>query len=368
MTVKPLNVLALMSGTSIESIKYAFILTDGIDIYQTYLSGAMPVSEFLRMKIALVSGKDINNPDDKVLIDAVEQDMTASMIDVLREVMAVSAPKVDLIGIEGPTIAHDVSKKYTYQLGKGQKIFEEFHIPVVSHFHNADILHGGQGAPIGAVYYQGLSAELEKPALFINIGGNSGLTYVGALGEIVAFECAAGNAMLNDFMKKHAHIAMDYNGKCAASGVADEKIVDSLMRHEFFKKLPPKVLGHNAFADKTEHFEGLSLADGAATITAFIAQGIAQSVRDLLPDKPQTVVICGGGAQNPTLVHLIKQKLKEQNMSAAVFDTDVQPDDASCVAFLAARRWYQLPITFPSTTGVSAPLTGGKIYSEESLK
>ena len=366
MIMKPLNVLALVSGTSFESIKYAFILTDGVDIYQTYLSGAVPISEFLRTKIRLILDKDINNVDDKVLIDAVENDMTASMIDILHEIIERVAQKVDLIGIEGPTIAHDVHKKYTYQLGKGRRIFEEFQIPVVSHFHNTDISNGGQGAPISAAYYHALANSIETPALFINIGSVTSLTYIGTLGEMISFDCGVGNAMLNDFMKKHAHVAMDYNGKCAALGVADEKIVGGLMRHDFFKKMPPKALDRNAFADKIEHFEGLSLENGAATITAFIAESIAQSVNTLLPEKPQTTIICGGGASNPTLVRMLKQKLKLQDITT--FDTDIRPDDAVCIAFLAARRFYGLPITFPSTTGVSAPLTGGKIYDKDSMK
>lgn len=366
MIMKPLNVLALISGTSFESIKYAFILTDGVDIYQTYLSGAIPISEFLRTKIRLILDKDIHYADDKVLIDAVENDVTVSMIDILREIIGRVAQKVDLIGIEGPTIAHNVQKKYTYQLGKGRRIFEEFQIPVISHFHNADISNGGQGAPINASYYHALANSIEKPALFINIGNNTSLTYIGNLGEMISFDCGPGNAMLNDFMKKHAHLAMDYNGKCAALGVADEKIVAGLMRHEFFKKTPPKALDRNAFAEKIEHFEGLNLENGAATITAFIAESIAQSVVSLLPEKPQTTVICGGGASNPTFVRLLKQKLKLQNI--ANFDIDIRPDDAACIAFLAARRFYGLPITFPTTTGVSAPLTGGKIYDKESIK
>ena len=193
MIMKPLNVLALMSGTSFESIKYAFMLTDGVDIYQTFFSGAMPISEFLRTKIELILGKDINNADDKVLIDAVENDMTTSMVDVLREIMASVPQKIDLIGVEGPTIAHEVQKKYTYQLGKGRQIFEEFHIPVVSHFHNADISNGGQGAPIGATYFQALTIDIDKPVLFINIGSNTSLTYIGALGEMLSFDCGPGN-------------------------------------------------------------------------------------------------------------------------------------------------------------------------------
>ena len=365
MTIKPLNVLALMSGTSFESIKYACILTDGVDIYKTFLTGSMPISEFLRTKIFLVTGKNSTNADDKVLIDAVDNDVTDFMIDMIREITASIPVKVDLLGIEGPTITHDASKKYTYQLGKGMKFFQEFNIPVVSHFHNADLVNGGQGAPIGATYYQALATDMKKPIVFINIGGITSLTYVGNYGDMLSFDCGPGNALLNDFMKKHANIAMDYNGKCAACGTVNEKIVAGLMEHAFFKKQPPKALDRNTFTDKAEHFEGLSLQDGAATIVAFIDESIVQSILNLCPEKPENIVICGGGALNPTLVRAVKQKLKSENMTEVASADEIKPDDASCIAFLAARRIYNLPITFPSTTGVSAPLIGGKIYDKE---
>lgn len=365
MMIKPLNVLALMSGTSIESLKYALVSTDGVDIYQTYLSSQMPMPEFLRSKISLILGKNINVADDKILIDSVDTDVTHLMEDIIREIIASSPQKVDLIAIEGPTITHNVAEKYTYQLGKGREIFEQFQIPTVTHFHNADLSNGGQGSPITATYYHALAANLEKPALFINIGGVSSLTYIGELGEMVAFDCGPGNAMLNDFMKKHAHIAMDYNGQMAATGTPNLKIVSGLMRHEFFEKMPPKSLDRNAFKDKEEHFEGLSVADGAATIVDFIAESIYHSVITMLPQKPLTSLICGGGSLNPTLVRAIKQKLKKEDILAVASHDDVKADDAAAIAFLAARRFYNLPITFPSTTGVHAPLIGGKLYLKD---
>ena len=367
MTIKPLNVLSLKSGTSFENIKYAYILTDGVDIYKTFLTGQIPLSEFLRTKIALIVGKDSRNTDDKVLIDAVENDVTSFMVDVLRELISSSAQKADLIGIEGPTIAHNIEEKYTYQLGKGRKIFETFQIPVVSHFHNADLINGGQGNPIGATYYQALATNLEKPALFINIGGVTSLTYIGAFGDMLSFDCGPGNGILNEFMQKHAGIAMDYNGQSAACGTANEKIVNGLMRAEFFEKKPPKALNRDFFADKMEHFEGLSVQDGAATIVAFIAESIAVSVSTICADMPRTIFICGEGAFNPTLVRSIKQKLKQQGLTAQTTHDDIKPDDAACIAFLAARRLYNLPVTFPSTTGVSAPVTGGKIYDKDNI-
>ena len=368
MMIKPLNVLALMSGTSIDAIKYALISTDGVDIYHEYLIGNIPIPEFLRSKIELISGKNINQPDDKVLIETVENDVTNMMCDIIREISSSNAQNIDLIGIEGPTIAHDAKALYTYQLGKGQVIFDEFKIPVVSHFHNADVANGGQGAPLTATYYHALAQHLEKPALFINIGGVSSLTYIGNFGEMIAFDCGPGNAILNHFMKKHAHVAMDYNGQRAALGQVHTKIVNSLMKHDFFEKLPPKALDRNAFKDKEEHFEGLSIEDGAATIVDFIAGSIQKAVQTFLPAKPESAMICGGGALNPTLVRSLKQKLKVDGINAFVLHDEIKPNDASAFAFLAARRFYNLPITFPSTTGVSAPMTGGKLYDKEEIK
>ena len=36
--------------------------------------------------------------------------------------------------------------------------------------------------------------------------------------------------------------------------------------------------------------------------------------------------------------------------------------ESELIAYLSARSIYNLPITFPSTTGVSKPSSGGKLY------
>ncbi len=363
--IKPLNVLALMIGSSVESLKYSFISTDGVDIYQTYKTGVLPLPTLLKTKIRLVMGKNIQDPNDKFLIKTVESDVTAYLKNTLDELLKDLEQKPDLIGLEGPNIALDYKAQYTYQLGKGKQIFEAFHIPVVSHLHNADILNGGKGNPISTTYYNALALKMEKPVLFIHIGGISSLHGIGPLGQMIAFDCGPGNALLNDFMEKHAKLSMDYNGKAAANGTPDIKIVESLMHHHFFEKKPPKSLDRNYFQDKAEHFEGLSIEDGAATITLLIATAIADAAHRFLPVLPCLSFVCGSGAENPTLVHFIKQALKEYHIPLSSLDESLHIDDASACAFLSARRFYQLPITFPSTTGVAAPITGGKIYFGE---
>lgn len=362
--IKPIKVLGLKIGTSIANLKYAFISTDGIDIYQTYQTGVLTLPPLLKTKIHLVLGKDIQSPDDKLLIETVENDVTAYFKETLSYILPLLVEKPDLIGIEGPNIAIDAKKCYTYQLGKAKQLFDLFKIPVVSHFHNADLLNGGRGSPITTTYYNALALRLEKPALFIHIGGVSALHGIGPLGQMISFDCAPGNALLNDFTEKHARLAMDYNGKLAATGCPDLKIIDTLMRHPFFSKCPPKSIDRNFFQDKSEHFEGLGLEDGAATITLFIATAIARAAHDFLPTLPRLSYVCGSGAENPTLVHMLKNTLKEYNIPLNN-TKDLNINDASAIAFLSARRYYSLPITFPATTGVSAPITGGKIYNGE---
>ena len=117
------------------------------------------------------------------------------------------------------------------------------------------------------------------------------------------------------------------------------------------------------FADKAEHLEGLSLEDGAATATAFVAEAICYSICLYLPEIPKKVVICGKGAANPTLVRFIRQRLPEIEVTLSKEDGIPQETlNAEVCAFLCARTIYALPITFPTTTGVPVPMSGGEIY------
>lgn len=364
MIIKPLNVLALNCPLSFDRFELACIKTDGVDIFDVISISEHSLPPFLRVKLDLIDGKKITDPDDKVLIDMVENDITNTMVDTLQNALKTLPLTPDLIGLEGPTICHNPMEKYTYQLGKGQKIFEALNIPVMSHFHNADILNGGLGNPLFATYYHALVGSCKKPTLVIDIGFVTTLVYIGELGEILSFEATVGTKMLGDFMKKHAGISTDYAGKCAACGTADAKIVQNLMRHSFFDLQAPKQIPLNLFKDKQEHFEGLTVEDGAATITAFIAESTTKAVCTLLPSKPAQTLICGDGAKNPTLVRLLKQNLKQNAIDAQVSDSACQKNDAAGIAFLAARCYYHLPITFPKTTGVSTPMTGGKLYHD----
>lgn len=366
MTIKPLKILGLMSGTSLDGIKAAIVLTDGIDVYETLFTRRFAFDECLRFNIRSVLGKKSTIPEDKALIDDVEEQMSEFLCSVISEIKKETGMEFDAIGLEGPTICNEPDNHYTYQLGKGKIIAQKFSTDVVTHFHNADILNGGLGFPIAATYYNSLAQNLGKPIAFINIGGTTNITWIGHFGEIISFDCGPGNALIDDWMAKHGGVLMDYNGKNAAMGNVHQKIVNTLLKHEFFAKYPPKTLDRNEFKDKIEHLEGLSLEDGAATVTDFVAEAIAYSLAFYLPEVPAQAVICGGGAKNPTLLRFLRNRLKSMNIAfMPENELDIEINDASAIAFLAARRLYSLPITFPSTTGIASAMTGGEIYNKE---
>ncbi len=366
MTIKPLNILGLMSGTSLDGIKAALISTDGVDIYETTFTRRYVFDEHLRFKIRAILGKKSTIEQEKILIDTVEYDFTEFLCNIISEIKSETGVEINAIGLEGPTICNEPDNHYTYQLGKGRIIATNTGIDVVTHFHNADILNGGLGYPIATTYYNSLAQNLGKPIAFINIGGTTNITWIGHFGEMISFDCGPGNALIDDWMLKHGGVLMDYNGKSAAMGNVDHKIVNTMLKHDFFAKYPPKTLDRNEFNNKTEHLEGLSLEDGAATVTDFVAEAIAYSLAFYLPEVPAQTVICGGGTKNPTLLRFLRNKLKSMNIATLPEnELDVEINDASAIAFLAARRIYSLPITFPTTTGIASAMTGGEIYKKE---
>ena len=369
--IKTMRAVGLMSGTSLDGVDIAVIKTDGVDVYEFGRAYTVPYEDELRESIRSVLGMKPDSPEHASRIKLVENSLTAFHAMVVNEFLEGESEPVDVIGFHGHTIHHEPENHYTCQIGDGQMLADLTGIKVVSQFRTADVRAGGQGAPLVPVYHAALCAEMEKPvgklilkiaAVAGYIGGVSNLTWIGANGEMLAFDTGPGNAPVNDWVFRHAGMHMDYNGKLAISGKVNEHILSSLMKHKYFAMYPPKSIDRNIFNEKLEHLEGLSLEDGAATATAFAAEAIAYSISFFLPEPPKSLIICGGGANNPTLVRFIRSRLPEIEVKTSR-DVGWNCDaiEAQAFAYLAVRRLGGMPITFPSTTGVPEPLPGGEI-------
>lgn len=360
-TLHARRVLGLISGSSLDGINAAVISTDGIDVFDFGPILDIPYDDELREKLRYFH-KNYKNatPEEKQILEA---ELTRVHAAVVNDIINSYDEKIDLIGFHGHTIAHNPAEHFIYHLGDAQSLANTTGIKTVSRFRQADILSGGQGAPLSAVYHQALSADIEKPVAFVDIGGLASITWIGSNGELTAFDAGPGNIAINDWVFKHAGQHMDYNGQLAAMGNVQMPIINQLMRHKFIAKHPPKAADKDTFKDKLEHLEGLSLEDGAATATSFVAEVIAYSMALYLPEQPKTLIVCGGGAKNPTLVRFIRQRYKNTEVkTASEMGWDASAIEAQAFAYLAVRRVNLMPATYPFTTGVSMPCICGEVF------
>jgi anhydro-N-acetylmuramic acid kinase len=268
---------------------------------------------------------------------------------------------IDIVGFHGQTVLHRPEKRLTVQIGDAAALAKAIHIPVMHDFRAADVAAGGQGAPFVPVYHRALAQALERegPIAVVNIGGVSNITYIDGSDTLIACDTGPGNALLDDHMFRTMNLPIDCEGRFAAQGRADEKWVARALELPFFSRRPPKSLDRNDFASLK--LGDMPPADGAATLTAFTAASIARIV-PLLPKRPKDWIVCGGGARNHTLMRMLRERVAPANVQAAeTLGWASDAIEAQAFGFLAARGLKGLPLSYPATTGVPMPMTGGII-------
>jgi anhydro-N-acetylmuramic acid kinase len=356
-----LKVLGLASGSSLDGINAAILTTDGVDVFETGKSFDIPYDDNLREALRHMQKHFMAMNDDEKL--RIEKSLTDFHIGAAREIIG-DYDGIQLIAWSGHIICHKPNEHILYQIGDCQSMADELGLRVVGKFRQADILAGGQGAPLAAIYHAALTQHEPKPLVLVDIGGVCAVTFIGYNGELTAFDAGIGNAALNEWVNRHGGMQMDYNGRLGIMGKVHEDVLSSMLKHKFLKQTPPKATDIGQFQDKLEHLEGLSLEDGAATATAFVAEEIARAVYDFTPMFPVKVIVCGGGAKNPTLLRFLKQKLKDTEIcTAEECGFDSLGLEAQSFAFLAMRRLNQMPTSYPSTTGAVQEVIGGEIFT-----
>jgi anhydro-N-acetylmuramic acid kinase len=226
-------------------------------------------------------------------------------------------------------------------------------------------VHGGQGAPLIPVYHAalatGLPAELRsgRPVVFVNIGGISNLTFVGTEGNIVAYDSGPGNTLIDQWVEAHAGIPYDQGGMIASEGRVLTGLAERYLANPFFSGTKRRSLDRNDFSPPAG--ADASLEDGARTLAHVTAAAILKSARHL-PERPGTYIICGGGRLNRIIMRdLADQAAINQASVVSAEEAGLDGDamEAEAWAYLAVRSLEGLPLTFPGTTGVTKPVTGG---------
>lgn len=360
-----LKAIGLMSGTSLDGVDVALIETDGERIgafgptgYRAYSDGER---DLLRQALADAASVTKREARPGVLADA-ERLVTRAHAEAVENFLRTNnLPRdaIDVVGFHGQTVLHRPEQKLTMQIGDGPALAKTLGVQVVFDLRAADVAAGGQGAPLVPVYHSALVRMLgrSEPTVVVNIGGVANITYID--GEtLIACDTGPGNALLDDFMLRRTGEAVDRDGRTAAKGRADGVWIAKALNRPFFKGPPPKSLDRNDFAALTVD-DVMSTEDGAATLTAFTAASIAM-IAPMLPRVPTNWIVVGGGASNPTLVQLLGERLAPAAVTRGS-DLGWSGDaiEAQAFAYMAVRSLRGLPLTFPGTTGVAAPLMGG---------
>ena len=365
-TLRKLKAIGLMSGTSIDGVDAALVETDGVDIFANNFSLSRHYNDTLKNAIRSLLGE--KGTVDRERVRKIEVLLTMFHIQAVKDLLIEADEKIeniDVIGFHGHTIFHNPAYHITRQIGDATIMANELNVPVVSRFRNVDVKAGGEGAPLEPAYLMAISENMPKPLGMINIGGVANITIIGENGEMLAFHTGPGNALIDDWMRKRQGVEMDFDGLFAAKGTPNEKIIANLLKDDFFSKKPPKSLDRDYFFYALNNVDGLSVYDGAATLTAFTAAAIADGVKNYLPVKPLKWIVYGGGANNPSMIRYLRNYLQAPVENSNQIGWNGNTLEAQSFAFLAVRSLFGLALTFPNTTGVAEPSSGGKVFYPE---
>ena len=365
-----MRVLGFMTGTSLDAVDMAVLETDGEAILGFGPAGERKLSQATRAVVeaatreALLWGWEDTRP--AVFTEAARAIADEHLV-AARSFLAehgLSAADFALAGFHGQTVLHQPANATravgrTVQLGDAQRVADGLGIPVAHDFRSDDVAAGGQGAPLAPVYHEALVrwSKLDLPVAVLNLGGVGNVTLIGE-GPLEAFDTGPANGMIDLFVQARTGARCDVNGALAQVGRVDQAILAAYLDHPYFRRTGAKSLDRFDFSLDT--VGGLSLEDGAATLTAFAAETVAIGLRSCR-EAPRRVIVCGGGRHNPVLMAEISRRSAIAVAATESVGWRGDSIEAEAFAYLAARTARGLPISFPGTTGVAAPMTGGRI-------
>ena len=355
----PIRALGAMSGTSLDGVDAAEVVTDGRRIFEFGKTGYRAYSDAertgLRAGLGQWSGPAVEAA--AAIADAAHADLLSGM------------DRVDLVGFHGQTLAHEPRGRGTFQVGNGAALAQVLDTPVVWDFRSDDVALGGEGAPLAPFFHFACAKWFgaTRPVCFLNLGGVGNITYVDpsfetpeAPGALLAFDTGPANAPINDLVQARRGLDCDRDGAIARGGTVETGALELFLAEPYFARMPPKSLDRNDFAEMIDLVGELSDADATATLTAMCAAAVAQGMEHC-PTPPSQVLVTGGGRLNPVLMQMLQVSLDCPVVPVEEVGLDGDMLEAQAFAYLAVRVLQGMPTSCPGTTGVRASVGGGTV-------
>lgn len=289
---------------------------------------------------------------------------------------------VDLIGSHGQTVHHlpqgiqgsgVESIRSTLQIAEPAVIAERTGITTVANFRPRDIAAGGQGAPLAPMAHALLLSHPRRARLIVNLGGISNVTFVprgGSLEEVIAFDTGPANMVLDGLINRvsNGRLLMDRDGKVAAKGRVDSRLLGKLLAHPYLSKRPPKSTGREEFGPalvddliSIQQQRGLSVEDLLATCSMWTAKTVG-TARRWIKGKVDEVVVGGGGAKNRVIMADLEGVFAPVPVTTfEAIGWDSKSFEAVAFAILAYRTVMGEWGNIPAVTGADHPVLLGTI-------
>ena len=372
--------LGLMSGTSLDGVDVSIIESDGNKEYSPILDRFFGYDDDLYQKILkirdkITSSTDLNRYSKE--INSLEKEITLFHVVSVKKTLELSKSNIDLIGFHGQTIFHDSKNRISKQLGDGKLLSQLTKKKVVYNFRQNDLENGGQGAPLVPIFHNALANKINKnfnlkfPINILNIGGIANITTtvdwkdLWSRNKIYAYDVGPGNCLIDQWIRKNSIKKYDKEGLFARSGKTDKLVLNQALEN----------FNNNSYYEKSLDIKdydiffakGLSLENGASTITDFTAKLISEGI-NYAQNKTQTQMhkwlVCGGGRKNKYLLECIKKNFEKINLNCIdEYNVDGDFIESQAFAFLAIRCLKGMPISFPSTTRCKESVSGGVIVN-----
>jgi len=349
--------LGLMSGTSGDGVDASIIQSDGDTKYKVILDKYFKYNQDIyenihNLKDKINDSKDLKNFSRK--IEILEKEITLFHAKAVNEIIKESKFNINFIGFHGQTIFHNAKERVSKQLGDGELLSKLTKKTVVHNFRQNDLKNGGQGAPLTPIFHKLLKNKykLKLPIVILNVGGIANVTSIDVNDNIYSKDIGPGNCLIDQWMRNNSKFNYDEEGKVAKSGKANQIILNKALKN-FKDNKESKSYDVKDF--NLSFVRGLSLADGAATLTEYTSEILYQNL------KNKNIIVSGGGRKNK---FLLKSIVEKNNISLKLIDDfgiDGDFVESQAFAYLAIRSYLKLPISFPETTGINKPCTGGVI-------
>ena len=364
--------LGLMSGTSGDGVDASVISSDGFGDYNEVINKYFKYDQKIHENLHNLKGKILKIDDLKKYeneINILEREITLFHAKIVNEILKLTDRKIDFLGFHGQTIYHNPLEKISKQIGDGKLLSQLTKKTVIYNFRQNDIENGGEGAPLAPLFHSLIvkKKKIELPVCILNIGGIANVTLISQYDEnnLLSRDLGPGNCLIDEWVRNNTKDKFDNNGDIAKKGKTNELILNQALDN-FENRTNQSTLSFDTKDFSLGFVRGLSLEDGASTLTDFTGTVIAHELLKFLSkeqDKFWKVLVCGGGVKNSTLLKKIQNQLPKNFslQSINTFEVDADYVESQAFAFLAIRSILKLPISFPSTTGCKKPSSGGVI-------